>query len=81
MFPIKCFGCGKVIGNKKSKFTEKVQEKKMLKKQINKSYDINKIIYLTKEFDEKTPEGEALDELQINKMCCRIQFITYPNFE
>jgi hypothetical protein len=30
---------------------------------------MNKVIYLTPKYSEKTPEGEALDELNLKKMC------------
>ena len=32
------------------------------------SNDIDKVVYLTKEFHDKTPEGEVLDELKMKKM-------------
>ena len=37
--------------------------------------------YLTKEFHEKTPEGEVLDELGMRKMCCRRHFLTHVDIE
>jgi DNA-directed RNA polymerase subunit N (RpoN/RPB10) len=55
-----------------------------LAKQINtkdESIDINKVVYLTKEFNDKTPEGEVLDELGLNKMCCRTKLLTHVDIE
>jgi DNA-directed RNA polymerase I, II, and III subunit RPABC5 len=41
----------------------------------------DKVIYLTQEFAEKTPEGEVLDGLGFNKMCCRRHFLTHVDIE
>jgi len=43
--------------------------------------DVEKVIYLTKEFHDKTPEGEVLDELNMTKMCCRRHFLTHVDIE
>jgi DNA-directed RNA polymerase I, II, and III subunit RPABC5 len=43
--------------------------------------DVDKVLYLTKEFHEKTPEGEVLDELGMTKMCCRRHFLTHVDIE
>jgi len=43
--------------------------------------DIEKVIYLTKDFHEKTPEGEVLDELGLNKLCCRRHILTHVDIE
>ncbi len=43
--------------------------------------DITKVVYLTKEFSEKTVEGEVLDELFLTKMCCRRHFLTHVDIE
>jgi len=44
-------------------------------------YYVDKVLYLTKEFVEKTPEGEVLDDLNMNKMCCRRHFLTHVDIE
>ena len=43
--------------------------------------NIDKVIYLTKKYSEKTPEGEVLDELFLKKMCCRRHMLTHVNIE
>jgi DNA-directed RNA polymerase I, II, and III subunit RPABC5 len=43
--------------------------------------DVDKVVYLTKEFSEKTPEGEVLDDLGLNKMCCRRHMLTHVDIE
>jgi DNA-directed RNA polymerase I, II, and III subunit RPABC5 len=70
-----------VIANKYRYYLEQVRKKKMAKKSNNESIDIDKVLYLTKEFAEKTPEGEVLDDLNMKKMCCRRHFLTHVDIE
>lgn len=81
IIPIKCFTCGMVIANKYRYYCEQVRKKKLAKRGNSSSIDIDKVIYLTKEFADKTPEGEVLDELNMNKMCCRRHFLTHVDIE
>jgi DNA-directed RNA polymerase subunit N (RpoN/RPB10) len=81
IIPIKCFTCGMVIADKYRFYVEEVRKKKLAKKGNNESIDVDKVLYLTKEFHEKTPEGEVLDELNMNKMCCRRHFLTHVDIE
>jgi DNA-directed RNA polymerase subunit N (RpoN/RPB10) len=83
IIPVKCFTCGMVIANKYRYYIEEVRKKK-LAKQVNindGSSNIDKVLYLTKEFHEKTPEGEVMDELGLNKMCCRRHLLTHVDIE
>jgi DNA-directed RNA polymerase I, II, and III subunit RPABC5 len=48
---------------------------------LAKDMDVDKVVYLTKEFSEKTPEGEVLDELGLKKMCCRRHMLTHVDIE
>jgi DNA-directed RNA polymerase subunit N (RpoN/RPB10) len=81
IIPVKCFTCGMVIANKYRFYIEEVCKKKLAKKGNSDSIDIDKVLYLTKEFHEKTPEGEVLDELGMTKMCCRRHFLTHVDIE
>jgi DNA-directed RNA polymerase I, II, and III subunit RPABC5 len=81
IIPIKCFSCGTVIANKYRFYLEEVRKRKLAKKGNEGSIDIDKVLYLTKEFHEKTPEGEVLDELKMKKMCCRRHFLTHVDIE
>ena len=81
IIPIKCFTCGMVIANKYRYYLEQVRKKKLAKRGNNESIDIDKVLYLTKEFADKTPEGEVLDELNMRKMCCRRHFLTHVDIE
>ena len=64
IIPIKCFTCGNVIGDKYRYYLAEVKKRKMSEDMKN-----DKVIYLTKEFRDKTPEGLVLDELMMKKMC------------
>jgi len=81
IIPIKCFTCGMVLADKYRFYVEEVRKKKLDKRGNNQSIDIDKVIYLTKEFHEKTPEGDVLDELKMKKMCCRRHFLTHVDIE
>jgi DNA-directed RNA polymerase subunit N len=81
IIPIKCFTCGTVIADKYRFYVQEVRKKKLAKKGNDESIDIDKVLYLTKEFHDKTPEGEVLDELNMKKMCCRRHFLTHVDIE
>jgi DNA-directed RNA polymerase subunit N (RpoN/RPB10) len=76
IIPVKCFTCGMVLADKYRYYQEEVRKRKLAK-----SLDVEKVIYLTKEFHEKTPEGEVLDEMNLMKMCCRRHFLTHVDIE
>jgi DNA-directed RNA polymerase I, II, and III subunit RPABC5 len=61
-----------VIADKYRFYIEEVRKKKLAK-----GMDIDKVLYLTKEYHDKTPEGEVLDELRLTKMCCRRHILTH----
>jgi DNA-directed RNA polymerase I, II, and III subunit RPABC5 len=65
-----------VIADKYRYYLEEVRKRKLAK-----DMDINKVVYLTKEFSEKTPEGEVLDDVGLKKMCCRIHMLTHVDIE
>ena len=76
IIPIKCFTCGEVIGNKYRFYLEEVRKRKLAQ-----SKELDKVIYLTTEFRDKTPEGEVLDDLGLLKMCCRRHLLTHVDIE
>ena len=81
IIPVKCFTCGNVIANKYRYYQEQVRKKKLAKRSNGESINVDKVLYLTKEFSDKTPEGEVLDELNMKKMCCRRHFLTHVDIE
>jgi DNA-directed RNA polymerase subunit N (RpoN/RPB10) len=76
IIPVKCVTCGMVLADKYRFYLEEVRKRKLAKSQ-----DINSVLYLTKEFTEKTAEGEVLDELGLTKMCCRRHLLTHVDIE
>jgi DNA-directed RNA polymerase I, II, and III subunit RPABC5 len=72
IIPVKCFTCGKVIGDKYNYYVSEVRKIKLAR-----NMDVDKVVYLTKEFIEKTPEGEVMDQLGLTKMCCRRHFLAH----
>ena len=63
--PVKCFTCGKVIGNKYKVYLEMLEEEE------------EKVRYLNTENVKKTKEGLALDKLDLKDICCRRHFLTH----
>jgi DNA-directed RNA polymerase I, II, and III subunit RPABC5 len=76
LIPVKCFSCGKVLADLYREYMRRVREKK-----IKNDMAIDDVIYLTKANTEKTPEGEVLDSLHLNKMCCRRHMLTHVDIE
>ena len=81
IIPIKCVTCGMVLADKYRFYLREVRKMKLAKRGANESIDIDKVLYLTQQFHDKTPEGEVLDELGMNKMCCRRHFLTHVDIE
>ena len=76
IIPVKCFTCGKVIGNKYLYYLKEVRRKK-----IETGEDLDKVKYLTSSNMKKSAEGEVLDTLGMTKMCCRRHFLTHVDIE
>ena len=76
IIPVKCFTCGKVLGDKYQYYITKVRKIK-----LSNGTNVDKVIYLTEENIKKTPEGNVLDELGLNRMCCRRHMMTHVDIE
>ena len=76
IIPVKCFTCGKVLGDKYQYYQREVRKMKH-----DQGATVNRVKYLTTEFAEKTPEGEVMDKLNLNKMCCRRHILTHVDIE
>jgi DNA-directed RNA polymerase subunit N (RpoN/RPB10) len=76
IIPVKCFTCGKVLADKYRYYQQEVRQMK-----FNNKMEIEKVIYLTEDNIEKTPEGKVLDKLQLNKYCCRRHMLTHVDLE
>jgi DNA-directed RNA polymerase I, II, and III subunit RPABC5 len=66
-----------VIADKYRYYVGEVRKRKLAKGMD----DIEKVLYLTKEFSEKTVEGEVMDDLGLKKMCCRRHILTHVDIE
>jgi DNA-directed RNA polymerase I, II, and III subunit RPABC5 len=76
IIPIKCFTCGKVLADKYRYYQSEVRKIK-----LSRDMEVNDIVYLTKEFSNKTPEGEILDKLGLTRYCCRRHLLTHVDIE
>ena len=72
IIPVKCFTCGKVLANKYRYYINEVRKIKG-----DKDMTVDSVIYLTKDNAKKTPEGEVLDKLHLDKICCRRHMLTH----
>jgi DNA-directed RNA polymerase subunit N (RpoN/RPB10) len=76
IIPIKCFTCGQVLADKYRYFQAEVRALKLAK-----GRDVEKVVYLTKNNVEKTPEGTVLDNLALTNVCCRRHMLTHVDVE
>ena len=76
IIPVRCFTCGEVLANKYRFYLREVRKRKS-----QRGMSSERVIYLTSEYVDKTPEGEVLDELHMNKPCCRRHMLTHVDIE
>jgi DNA-directed RNA polymerase subunit N (RpoN/RPB10) len=76
IIPVKCFTCGMVLADKYRYYQGEVRKIK-----LSNGLNIDKVVYLTKEKVEKTPEGEVLDSLGLTNVCCRRHMLTHVDIE
>ena len=76
IIPIKCFTCGNVLADKYRYYQAEVRRIK-----IQNGTNIEKVVYLTKDNIEKTPEGTVLDNLNLKNVCCRRHILTHVDIE
>lgn len=76
IIPVKCFTCGNVLADKYRFFQEEVRKIK-----LSRGLNVDKVVYLTKEKIEKTPEGTVLDDLGLSNVCCRRHMLTHVDIE
>jgi len=72
IIPVKCFTCGKVLGDKYLYYVKNVRKMKLAN-----NMSVSDVVYLTEITTEKTPEGKVLDKLGLNKLCCRRHMLTH----
>ena len=76
IIPVKCFTCGNVLGNKYSYYLSEVRKMKLAKGEPT-----DEVVYLTKEYVQKTPEGQVMDNLGLRRQCCRRHILTHVDIE
>lgn len=72
IIPVRCFTCGKVIADKWYGYQRFLEEEK---KKQGKTDDT--ILNLNSEDVKKTPEGIALDRLNMKRYCCRRMMLSH----
>lgn len=78
LVPIKCFGCGLVLGNKYYTYQRMVRERKYDGVVDLEDRD-EEFLDLTQDEVKKTIEGHVLDELGLISQCCRMNMLTVVN--
>jgi DNA-directed RNA polymerase subunit N (RpoN/RPB10) len=76
IIPVKCFSCGNVLADKYRYYQSEVRRIK-----ISQGLKVDKVVYLTKDNIEKTPEGMVLDDLKMKNVCCRRHMLTHVDIE
>jgi DNA-directed RNA polymerase subunit N (RpoN/RPB10) len=76
IIPVKCFTCGKVLADLYRYYITEVRKMK-----TEKDMEVDNVIYLTKVQTDKTAEGEVMDRLLVNKLCCRRHMLTHVDIE
>jgi len=76
IIPVKCFTCGMVLADKYRFYQNEVRKIK-----LSHGMNIDKVVYLTKNNVEKTPEGRVLDDLGLSNVCCRRHMLTHVDIE
>jgi DNA-directed RNA polymerase subunit N (RpoN/RPB10) len=76
IIPVKCFTCGTVLADKYRYFQSEVRRIKLAQ-----GLDVEKVVYLSKNNIEKTPEGNVLDDLGLKNVCCRRHVLTHVDIE
>ncbi len=76
IIPVKCFTCGKVLANKYRYYQREVRK-------LNNADTMNtdEVTYLTEDNSDKTPNGKVLDDLKLDKICCRRHMLTHVDIE
>tara|TARA_B110000285_G_C15013841_1_gene557906 strand:- start:618 stop:851 length:234 start_codon:yes stop_codon:yes gene_type:complete len=72
IIPVKCFTCGKVLGDKYLYYLKEIAEEKN-----KKNITDDNIQYLTDDAMDKSIEGIVLDKLKLNRQCCRRHMLTH----
>ena len=75
--PVRCYTCGKLIGDKYYHYKEEVAD---LKKRENRPSG-DTVIDVSGDNVEKTVEGRVMDKLGIIRLCCRKVYLGHIEFK
>ena len=75
IIPVRCFTCGKVIGDKWETYQQKIREYRGEgEDQKDSTISVN---YISQEKKIETPEAKALNFLGLHRYCCRRHLLTH----
>ncbi len=75
LVPVRCFTCGKVLGNKWEYYLRRLREERF-KKEIELYEDEEEFMDLSVPEFQKTIAGKVLDEIGCVRYCCRTVLFT-----
>jgi DNA-directed RNA polymerase subunit N (RpoN/RPB10) len=75
IIPIRCMGCGKLIADKWRWYQNRVHD--LRPRGPGSEGEYAQVIFMDGTEAVKTPEGQALDELGLKRICCRKHFLTH----
>lgn len=78
IIPVRCYTCGKVVGNKYSEFLRLSKEYRA--KPDDTIVDGEEFAIQSGAItrpDHRTPEGAAMDRLHLRRYCCRRMLLTH----
>ena len=80
IIPVRCFTCGKVLGNMWEFYQEEVRKQRVADGEHGR--DINdRVIYFNASNAKKTADGHILDQLGLTRPCCRKHLLAHVDIE
>lgn len=80
IIPIRCFTCGKVLGNMWEYYQAEVRKGRVANGEQGK--DINdRVVYFNARNATKTVDGEIFDKLGLTRPCCRKHLLAHVDIE
>jgi DNA-directed RNA polymerase I, II, and III subunit RPABC5 len=76
IIPVKCPTCGEVLADKYEYFVREVRKQK-----IERGKSLERTEYFSKENTKKTVEGDVMDALKLNSVCCRRVMLTHVDLK
>ena len=76
LIPVRCFTCNKVLGHLWEDYMSKVQKQYQDLDQEQKDESLKFTMLNRDKIRNKTIEGKILDEMGLNKYCCRTIMIS-----